>query len=294
MMLLTSTLSEALAFAVPAIGLAWSFKIVRFPDLSADGTFVLGAFIAAWCCKYSGVGLLAVPLAIAGGALAGALCSTLNSHLKIPNLLCGILIATSLYSVNLFIMGGPNAHVPVETGVFAYAYRLSLEDRLLVLVASLAGIVVVTVSILALFLKSRPGIRLRAANANPSLAKRFNISTNTAQAFGLAISNGLVALGGALYTHQNGFASVTMGHGLVIHLLAALLLGEAVLGQSKSFFVTLGTVLIGCLVYKAIIACALRLGIDPYLHNLLTATVVVIALAVSGKLGVAQFRDIKL
>ncbi|MEO0459072.1 MAG: ABC transporter permease [Cyanobacteria bacterium P01_A01_bin.114] len=261
-----------------SLGVYLSFRILKFPDLTVDGSFPLGAAVAATLIVGGHSPWLATGAAMMAGALAGLCTAVLSVHLKILNLLASILTMIALYSINLRIMGKPNLPLLNQPTVFD-----GLSARLPVWALLLIALVVVKVAV-DTFLTSDLGLAIRATGMNPIMAKAQGIFTDHLILLGMALSNALVALSGALFAQINGFADVTLGVGTVVAGLATVILGEAIFPNQTVRWATLA-VIAGSLVYRLAIALALNadfLGFRAQDLNLVTAILVVIALVVPG------------
>ncbi|WP_128291504.1 ABC transporter permease [Afifella aestuarii] len=275
-------LESGLLFSLVALGVFLSFRVLDFPDLTVDGSFPLGAAVAA-AALASGVDpFLATGFAIVAGWGAGLVTALLNVRFGIMNLLSGILTMVALFSINLRIMGGPNVPLYNVDTVFDVAqswfdFGLWTNTVLIAIVAFAAKFLV------DWFLKTELGLALRASGENPAMAEAQGIAVGRMALVGMAISNGLVALAGALFAQLQGVADVSMGIGTIVTGLAALIIGEAILGRRMVFVATLGCI-VGALVYRLFIALSLSagfIGIQPQDLNLVTAIVVAIAVVLS-------------
>jgi putative ABC transport system permease protein len=279
--ILSFSLYEGLVFGFVAIGVYLTFRVLGFPDLTVDGSFALGAAVAAVLIA-SGVNpFLATLAALGAGLCAGLATSLLNTKLRIPALLAGILVMVGLYSINLRVMGGANVSLLRELTIFDLTSQfLGLETRIaysLLLAGVLAAIVFF---ILNWFLRTEIGLALRATGDNEQMVRGAGADTDKTTILGVSISNGLVALSGAIVAQGQGFADVGMGIGMIIMGLAAVIIGEA-LFRPKGVARLLLAVLGGTFVYRLVISIALRSRVlEPSDLKLITAIIVIIALAV--------------
>jgi putative ABC transport system permease protein len=279
--ILSFSLYEGLVFGFVAIGVYLTFRVLGFPDLTVDGSFALGAAVAAVLIA-SGVNpFLATLAALGAGLCAGLATSLLNTKLRIPALLAGILVMVGLYSINLRVMGGANVSLLRELTIFHLTSQfLGLETRIaysLLLAGVLAAIVFF---ILNWFLRTEIGLALRATGDNEQMVRGAGADTDKTTILGVSISNGLVALSGAIVAQGQGFADVGMGIGMIIMGLAAVIIGEA-LFRPKGVARLLLAVLGGTFVYRLVISIALRSRVlEPSDLKLITAIIVIIALAV--------------
>ena len=268
-----------LIFALVALGVLISFRILNFPDLSVDGTFPLGGAVAAILISKGSNPFLATAAATAAGALAGLATGLLNVRLKIMDLLAGILMMTALYSINLRIMGRPNVPLISEPTVFTQLMPGVAPDyieRVIILVA----VVVFAKLMLDAYLATQRGLAMRATGVNPRMASAQGINTDQAKLVGLAISNALVSLGGALFAQTQGGSDISMGIGTIVIGLAAVIIGENVLPARRMVWTTLAVV-VGALLYRFFIALALNsdwIGLKSQDLNLIASTLVTVVL----------------
>ncbi|MEM5274307.1 ABC transporter permease [Cupriavidus taiwanensis] len=276
---LLGALEIGLIFSLVALGVLISFRILNFPDLTVDGSFPLGGAVAATLIAAGQDPFLATLVAIAAGALAGWITGWLNVRLKIMDLLASILMMIALYSVNLRIMGRPNVPLITEPTLFTVLQPEWLPDYVL---RPLLLFVVVVVAKVGLdwFFSSQLGLAMRATGANPRMARAQGIATGRATLAGMALSNALVALAGALFAQTQGGSDISMGIGTIVIGLAAVIIGETILPARRLIWTTLAVVL-GAILYRFFIALALNsdfIGLKAQDLNLVTAALVTIAL----------------
>ncbi|RQS66280.1 ABC transporter permease [Burkholderia sp. Bp8963] len=272
-------LEIGLIFSLVALGVLISFRILNFPDLTVDGSFPLGGAVAATLISAGVDPFAATGFAIVAGAAAGFVTGWLNVRLKIMDLLASILMMIALYSVNLRIMGRPNVPLITEPTLFTMLQPAWLPDYVL-RPALLAVVVVVAKLGLDWFFSSQLGLAMRATGANPRMARAQGIATGRATLAGMALSNALVALAGALFAQTQGGADISMGIGTIVIGLAAVIIGETLLPARRLVLTTLAVVL-GAIVYRFFIALALNsefIGLKAQDLNLVTAALVTIAL----------------
>jgi putative ABC transport system permease protein len=270
-----------LIFGLVALGVYLSFRIINFPDLTVDGSFPLGGAVAAALIAAGWNPFAATAVAIAAGAAAGWLTAWLNVRLRIMQLLASILVMIALYSVNLRVMGKPNIALIDEPTVFSMLAFGGMPDYLLKPLVLLAIVVAVKV-LLDLFFASEAGLAMRATGGNPRMARAQGISTDRQTICGLALSNALVALAGALFVQSQGGADISMGIGTIVVGLAAVIIGETLLPARSLVLTTLACVL-GAVLYRFFIALALNsdfIGLKAQDLNLVTAVLVAFALLV--------------
>lgn len=267
-----------LIFALVALGVWISFRVLNFPDLTADGSFPLGGAVAAVLIVSGYNPWVACLAACVAGALAGLLTSWLYVSLGILQLLASILTMIALYSINLRIMDAPNVSLLGEATVFTpFA---SDENGYWMQPLVLLAVVCVVKGILDWFFSSQIGLALRATGANARMACAQGIATGRYTMGGMALSNALVALAGALYVQTQGGADISMGIGTIVVGLAAVIIGETLLPSRRLFIVTLAAVL-GAVLYRLFITLALEadfIGLQAQDLNLVTAVLVGVAL----------------
>ncbi|MBD2329357.1 ABC transporter permease [Alkalinema sp. FACHB-956] len=290
---LSGALELGLLYGLVAIGVYVSFRVLNFPDLTVDGSFPLGAAVAATLIVKGVNPIAATVVAMLAGAIAGLCTAWLNVQLKILNLLASILTMIALYSINLRIMGQPNVPLLGQTTVMTL-----LEGGLKQLPSVLSpfGTSLVLLAIVVLvklggdrFFRSELGLAMRATGENSDMARAQGIATHHIVLLGMALSNGLVALAGALFAQVNGFADVTLGVGTIVFGLAAVIIGETVVSGTTIFWATLGAI-VGSILYRIAVTMALNtdfLGLETQDLNLVTAILVALALVLP------QYKRIK-
>lgn len=271
-------LELGLIYGIMALGVYITYTILDFPDLSVDGTFPLGIAICTVMLRAGNNPWLALILAMLAGALAGTVTGLLHVKLKIRNLLCGILVMTALYSVNYNIVGkasetlniNVNTIFSMTSGVFGKYNKLT--DIFIIAVAAKL--------VLDLYLKTKSGFLLRSAGDNEGLVVTLGKNPGTVKIIGLAISNALVALSGALYCQYIRSFNVGAGTGTVVMGLAAVIIGTTVFKKIRFLHITTG-VIIGMILYKACIQVALVIGIPSADNNLIITLLFVITLVLN-------------
>ena len=270
---LIGTLEQGLIYGVMALGVYITFRILDFPDLTVDGSFPLGAAVVAKIIADGGNPLLGSLLAMGAGIVAGLATGFLNTKLKISGLLAGILTMTALYSVNLRIMGRANIPLLRKPTLVSWFVQRGSAPWVLFLI-----VLLLTKLLLDIFLKTELGFALRATGDNEQMLRSCGVDTDCMKLLGLALSNGLVALSGALVAQYQGFADVGMGIGTVVAGLASVIIGQALVRFNGLAWATVG-VIVGSIVYRIAIFAALRLGLAPTDLKLITAVLVVMALS---------------
>ncbi|HYH37382.1 MAG TPA: ABC transporter permease [Azospirillum sp.] len=268
-----------LVYALVALGVFLSFRVLDFPDLTVDGSFPLGAAVAATLIVAGANPWLASLAAIAAGAVAGLVTAVLNVRFRILHLLASILTMIALFSVNLRVMGKPNVAILMQDTVLTPFYGLGLPEHL-VRPLFVAVVVLAVVALLARFLASEFGLAMRATGVNARMARAQGVETDTHLYFGIALSNGLVGLAGALFAQTNGFADVTTGIGTIVVGLAAVIVGETVL-PIRGMAGALIACVVGSILYRLAVQFALSadaIGLQASDLNLVTAVLVAVAL----------------
>ena len=281
MTLFVHAVEQGLIYGLMALGVYISFRVLAFPDLSVDGTFPLGAAVAAALIIGGWDPFLASLVALGAGAAAGAFTGILATKFRIQGLLAGVLTMIMLYSLNLRIMGRPNLPLlgrPSALTATVQALHLTPPWGLVLVAAILAfGFKI----LLDLFFHTELGTAMRATGDNPDMVRAFGVNPETMVILGLALSNGLVALSGALVAQYSGFADVGMGVGTIVAGLASVIIGEMLFRPRTVIWATAAT-LIGSCLYRGAILVALRyggaMGFTASDLKLLTALVVLGAL----------------
>lgn len=268
-----------LIYGFVALGVFLSFRVLDFPDLTVDGSFPLGAGVAAILILAGLNPWLATLVAALAGACAGLVTATLNQRFKILHLLASILTMIALFSIFLRITGRPNVAILMQDTVITPFYGLGLRD-FLVRPLFLAVLLAIAVFCMARFLTSDFGLAMRATGANARMARAQGIRTEMQVYTGMALSNALVAIGGALFAQTNGFADVTQGVGTIVVGLAAVIIGETLFRRAGIAVALIGVV-VGSILYRVAIQFALSadfIGLKASDLNLVTAVLVALAL----------------
>ncbi|GGH54180.1 ABC transporter permease [Comamonas phosphati] len=270
-----------LIFSLVALGVFISFRLLRFPDLTVDGSFPLGGAVCAILISTGTNPWLATLAGTAASAVAGFITGWLNVKLKIMDLLASILMMIGLYSVNLRIMGGPNVPLINDPTLFTMLQPDSVADYVMRPVI-LLGFVVAAKLALDWFFATERGLAIRSTGSNARMARSQGVNTGAMILLGMAISNGLVGLAGALFVQTQGGSDISMGIGTIVIGLAAVIVGETILPSRKIIWATLAVV-IGAVVYRFFIAAALNIdaiGLKAQDLNLVTAVLVTVALVI--------------
>lgn len=270
-----------LIFALVALGVYISFRLLRFPDLTVDGSFPLGGAVCAVLIAAGINPWLATLAATAAGAIAGTITGWLNVKLKIMDLLASILMMIALYSVNLRIMGGPNVPLINDPTIFNMLQPEGVDDYIFRPLLLLL-IVIAAKLLLDWFFATERGLAIRATGSNARMARAQGVNTGGMVLLGMAISNALVGLAGAMFVQTQGGSDISMGIGTIVIGLAAVIVGESILPSRQIVWATLAVV-IGAIVYRFFIAAALNsefIGLKAQDLNLVTAVLVTIALVI--------------
>ena len=275
-----TSVSEGLIFGFITIGVYITFRVLSFPDLTVDGSFVTGGSVAAVMIAAGCNPFLATIAALFAGLVAGTITALLNTSLKINALLSGILMMVGLYSINLRIMHGANIPMIRSITIFdSVAHFFSIKRNSVLIIYTLIVLAVIVFLILNWFLRTEIGLALRASGDNEQMVRGLGSDTNKNLLLGCALSNGLVALGGSLVAQSQGFCDVNMGIGMIVMGLAAVIIGEGVL-RPRGIAKILIACFVGTFIYRLFIAIALRIGLAPGDLKLITATLVVVVIAV--------------
>ena len=269
-----SALELGCIYALVALALFLSFRVLNIADMTTDGTFTLGCAVSA-TVALAGHPLLALPAAMLAGACAGSVTALLQTKLNIPSILAGIITNTGLYTVNLAVMGfSSNVNMMRSATLFTLVqpylgsfYKLIPAAALTVLVCFL----------LVLFLRTRLGLSIRATGDNPDMVRASSINTGFTVTIGLMLSNSMTALSGAVLAQYQKTADINLGTGMVIIGLASLIIGETLLPKGKMWMKAMGAIL-GSIVYRFIIAIALRLDLPSECLKLISAVIVALAI----------------
>ena len=285
--LIISTIAQGLLWALLALGVFITFRILDVADLTVEGSFPMGAAISAVLITMGVNPWITVIVAGIGGMIAGAVTGWIHTKLKIPALLAGILTMIALYSVNLHIMGKANISLLRMDTVYSAIHSMGISNA-----AALTIIGVVVTVVVGLFLfwffGTELGTSIRATGVNPQMIRAQGVNTDSMIVLGLLLSNGFVAVSGALIAQSQGFADIGMGVGTIVIGLASVIIGEVLFASSSvvrklfgnsSFVLSLVAVVFGSIIYRIVIATVLYLGMPPNDLKLFTAILVALALS---------------
>ncbi len=269
-----SALELGCIYALVALALFLSFRILNIADMTTDGAFTLGCAVSA-TIAVAGHPLLALPAAMIAGACAGFITAFLQTKLKIPSILAGIITNTGLYTVNLAVMGFSSNVSMVKADTMFSLVKPYLGSFYKLIPA--AVLTVVMGVLLVLFLKTRLGLSIRATGDNPDMVRASSINTAFTVTVGLCLSNAMTALSGAVLAQYQKTADINLGTGMVIIGLASLIIGETLMPRGKTWMKALGAIL-GSILYRFIIAIALRLDLPSECLKLISAVIVALAI----------------
>ena len=263
-----ATIEQSLIFAIMVLGVYISFKILNFPDMTVDGSFPLGAAISAKLLTLGVNPYLTLFVALICGALAGGITGLIHVKLKVQDLLAGILTMTALYSINLRIMGKSNIPLFEEENIFNTDYSIIITIIILILISKL---------FLDYLLKTKFGFALKALGDNENLVVSLGLNEKKYKVYGLIIANAFVAFSGAILAQYQGFADIGMGTGTIVIGLASIIIGDTIFGKTRKISGT-SVVIIGSVLYRAVLALTLSLGMDASDLKLITTIIVLISL----------------
>jgi putative ABC transport system permease protein len=283
--------AQGLTWTIFAMGVFITFRILNYADLTCEGSFALGGSISSVFV----VGLklnpyLSLLVAFIAGMAAGSVTGFLHTKLKIPSILSGILTMFGLYSINLRIMGQPNTSLIGNRSLISMikdklptAAELGVKDIVLqtgVILTIGLTFSLIAIAVLYWFFGTEIGSCIRATGNNDTMVRAQGVNTDMTKIAGLSLSNGLIALAGALVTQTQGYADVGMGQGVIVIGLASIVIGEVLFFKAKNFALKLLSIMLGSVIYRIIIALILRLGLDTNDMKLFTAMVVALALSI--------------
>jgi len=314
----TDILKYGIPYAILALGIFISYRLLDFADLGCEGTFTLGGAVASLMVVQGVNPFLSLLIALISGLLAGTFTGILTTKLHIPPLLSGIITMTALFTINMIIMGGVSDVINGNAFSFFHSkgsttgalsqevrfynplytllhdrWNLSWVTRNYVAIFWLLIIIAIVISLVYYFFGTQIGMGVRATGMNPIMARAQGINTSFMMVMGLAISNGLIALAGASYSQVSGSANTQMGVGTLVIGLASIIIGEAIVGR-KTFKQNMFAVIVGALIYYLIIALVINTGLlDAHFLKLLYAILVVIVLVTSQLKNLKQKKELK-
>ena len=274
-----TALQLSLCLGPMAMGIFITMKVFNIPDITTDGSYTLGATVTAVLLTQHWPVLLAMPVCMLAGAVAGICTGLIHTKLKIDALLAGILVMTGLYSINLIILGRSNVpliNIPTIFLSFTF-FSNDLYNQLLI-----ATVIIIILGLLLNYvLRTDFGIAMRATGNNPIMTKSFGINNDSIKIIGLAIANGLTALSGFLVAQYQGFADINMGIGIVITGLGSVLIADAlrIWLNVSNIGIQILLVLAGSFLFQMVLAFTLAMGVDPNILKLVTALFVLLIVA---------------
>lgn len=273
-------ISQGVLWGLMTLGVYITFKILDFPDMTVDGSFALGGAVSAILVVKGVNPWIAILPAMCAGMIAGAVTGFLHTKVKIPGILAGILTMLALYSINVRIQGQANIPLLGERTIVSTLGEIikTSTNNLALIIGLIVSIGVVT--ILYWFFGTELGSSIRATGNNEYMVRALGVNTDKMKIIGLMLSNALVALSGAFVSQSQGFADVGMGQGAIVIGLASIIIGEVIFGNRFNFAYKLASIIGGSIIYRIIIAVVLQLGMQSTDLKLLTAVLVVIALAI--------------
>jgi putative ABC transport system permease protein len=262
-----SAIILGLGFSLLALGIFLSLRVFNFPDITTDGSFTLGGAVTAVMLINGYNPFTTLIAAMLCGAAAGMCTGFIHTKMKVNPLLAGILMMTALYSVNLLIMGRSNIPLIEQVNIFGVIHLNELSAMIL--------FAVLFWFLLSLLLKTDFGLAMRATGNNEQMIRALGVNTDRMKITGLAISNSLTALSGYLIVQYQGFADINMGIGIVILGLGSVMIGEIFVRSSvTNIFIRLGAIVIGCILFRLVLAAALASGVDAGYLKLVVALIV--------------------
>ena len=291
MVLLLSVLEQGMIYAIMALGVYITYKILDFPDLTVDGSFPMGAAIAAVMISRDMNPLLTLPVSFGAGVLVGICTGLIHVKLKVRDLLSGIIMMTGLYSINLAVAGRANLPIYNKTTIFENDFVKKycpafLEDFDKVII--IAVIMLISKYLLDWYLRTKSGMMLRAVGDNDRLVTSLHVDKGFVKIVGLAVANGLVSLGGCIFAQQQRYFDVSMGTGTVVIGLASVIIGTSLFRKVTVLRVT-SSVVIGSVIYKGCVALAISLGLPSTYMKVVTAVLFLLILV----LGTERKRKVK-
>ena len=284
MYLLLSVLEQGLIYAVLALGVYITFKILDFPDMTVDSSFPLGAAVTALMIQAGVSPLLTLPASMLVGALAGALTGVIHVKFKVRDLLSGIIVMTALYSVNLHVAGRANVQLFAFNTIFKNSMISALPAGIqpYAPVIILAIVTIVVKLLMDAYLATRSGFLLRATGDNPTLVATLAKDAGMVKILGLSIANALVALSGCIMCQYQRYFDISMGTGTLVLAVASVIVGTQLL-RGLRFLRATTAVVLGSIIYKGCVALALDMGLSPFDLKLVTAALLLIIIVIGGQ-----------
>jgi putative ABC transport system permease protein len=275
--LILNVLEQGALAGFLGLGVLVTFRFFRFPDLTAEGSYPLGGAVAASLLVAGAGPVLATLAAIAAGVAAGMTTALIHTRLRINNIIAGIIVMTALYTVNLRVMGRANVSLLSVQTLFDQATAATGASEAAVTIVLTALLLALAGAALAWFMHTDLGLAVRATGENETMIRSLGVDTDRTKLIGLGLSNGAIALSGALVAQDHGFADIGMGIGILVTGAAAVMIGEALFGDGPIERWVIATV-VGVLIYQLLVALALRVGLAPVDLKLITAALLLLAL----------------
>jgi putative tryptophan/tyrosine transport system permease protein len=275
--LLLNILEQGALAGFLGLGVLVSFRFFRFPDLTAEGSYPLGGAVAAALLVAGAGPVLATLAAIAAGIVAGMATALIHTKLRINNIVAGIIVMTALYTVNLRVMGRANVSLLSVRTLFDQATTVLGASETMVTIVLTLFLLAFAGAALAWFMHTDLGLAVRATGENEAMIRSLGVDTNRTKLIGLGLSNGAIALSGALVAQDHGFADIGMGIGILVTGAAAVMIGEALFGDGSIERWVVATI-VGVMIYQLLVGFALRVGLAPVDLKLITAALLLLAL----------------
>jgi putative ABC transport system permease protein len=282
--LVLNMFEQGFLFAFLGLGVLITFRFFRFPDLTAEGSYPLGGAVAAALLVQGTDAFAATFAAAVAGGLAGIATALIHTKLRINNIIAGIIVMTALYTINLRVMGKANTPLLTTPSVFSETVSavnsmgFSLAENVYTTIPIAFIFLVLASAALIWFFATDLGLAVRATGQNEAMITALGVNTDRTKVVGLALSNGFIALSGALVAQNHGFADIGMGIGILVTGAAAVLIGEAIFGDRTVAWWIVAAI-VGVLIYRLLVALALRVGFEPVDLRLITAVLLLLALA---------------
>lgn len=276
-----SAIAQGILWGVLALGVYITYKLLDIADLTCEGSFALGGCVSTILIVKGCNSFLSLPIAFAAGMVAGLVTGILHTKLKIPAILSGILTMIALYSINIRVMGKANVSLLGETTIFTKIQDMTglSQNNVSLLIGVI--LVLLLIGVLYWFFGTEIGCAIRATGNNEYMVRALGQNTDNTKIIGLVLSNGFIALSGALVAQNQGYADVKMGTGSIVIALASIVIGTVILSRIGHFFVVLSSTIIGSIIYRMVISFVLYWGIiNTDDMKLFTAIIVALALGI--------------
>lgn len=276
--MLISSIGQGLLWGILGLGIFMTFRILNFPDMTTEGSFPLGGAVCVTAITHGIHPLLATLLGVAAGMCAGLVTSLLYTKGKIPVILAGILVMSGLNSVMLFVMQTPNLSLRNQSRIQDFFTGLNLPDHYDIVLLGLIAVAII-IALLLFFFNTELGQAYIATGDNESMARSIGIKTDQMKILGLTLSNGVIALSGALVAQNDGYADVSKGIGVIVIGLASIIIGEVLFGE-LTFGERLAAIIVGSVIYQLLILLVIKAGFDTTYLKIFSAIVLAICLMI--------------